>query len=224
LNVDISTVAELRETCRRREAFLDDVKRAHGYSKSSPFRREISELIPESESQKGSESENELEVDAFTLKCWNCRKDGHIYQDCLADKRLFCYGCGAGNTYKSNCAVCKKLQVRRFEVAVQTENFECLSQPVNDDRLNVDVPFVTPQIIPDVPESNASSLLHCKVKNLPDIPNPKFCLNPLLKKCKSRSSKRIKSFWQNIGTCRLGLKYIYSVPIETRDPFCRFVY
>jgi len=42
--------------------------------------------------------------------------------------------------------VCKKLQVRRFEVAVQTENFKCLSQPVNDDRLNVDVPFVAPQI------------------------------------------------------------------------------
>jgi len=108
LNVDISTVSELRETCRRREAFLDDVKRAHGYSKSSPFRREISELILESESQKCSESENELEVDAFTLKCWNCRKDGHIYQDCLADKILFCYGCGADNTYKSNCAKCAK--------------------------------------------------------------------------------------------------------------------
>jgi len=93
LNVDISTVSELRE----------NVKRAHGYSKSSPFRREISELILESEYQKGSESENELEVDAFTLKCWNCRKDGHIYQDCLAD-----YGCGADNTYKSNCAKCAK--------------------------------------------------------------------------------------------------------------------
>jgi len=114
--------------------------------------------------------------------------------------------------------VSKKLQVRRFEVAVQTENFECLSQSVNDDRLNVDVPFVAPQIIPDVPESNASSLLHCKVKNLPDIPNPKFCLNPLLERFKSRSSKRIKSFWQNIRTCRLGLKYISSVPIEIRDP------
>jgi len=70
LSVDISTVSELRETFRRREAFLDDVKRANGYCKSSPFRREISELIPESESQKGSESENELEVDAITLKCW----------------------------------------------------------------------------------------------------------------------------------------------------------
>jgi len=58
LNVDISTVSELRETCRRREAFLDDVKRAHGYSKSSPFRREISKLVPESESQNLSESEN----------------------------------------------------------------------------------------------------------------------------------------------------------------------
>jgi len=82
----------------------------------------------------------------------------------------------------------------------------------------VDVPFVAPQIIPDVPESNGSSLLHCKVKNLPDIPNPKFCLNPPLERFKSRSSKRIKSFWQNIRTCRPGLKYIFSVPIETRDP------
>jgi len=42
------------------------VKRAPLYSNGSPFRREISELIPESKSQKGSESKTELEVDAFT--------------------------------------------------------------------------------------------------------------------------------------------------------------
>ncbi|KAH8415747.1 hypothetical protein KR222_000976, partial [Zaprionus bogoriensis] len=108
LNVEISTVQELRETCRRREAFLDEVKKMHGYVRASPFRREISEILQDSAERSAQEAEADVEIEAFTLVCWNCQKEGHRYQDCLAERRVFCYGCGAPNTYKPSCVKCTK--------------------------------------------------------------------------------------------------------------------
>ncbi|KAH8234497.1 hypothetical protein KR026_003132, partial [Drosophila bipectinata] len=98
----------LKNNLRPEIPFLDDVKHAHGYSKVTPFKREVSELIQEADSLERSESEGELEVDAFSLVCWNCRKEEHRYQDCLSEKRVFCYGCGTANTYKPNCVKCAK--------------------------------------------------------------------------------------------------------------------
>jgi len=108
LNVEIRTVQELRETCRRREVFLDEVKKIHGYAKASPFRREISEISQDPKERSEQEAETELEIEAFSLVCWNCRKEGHRYQDCLSERRVFCYGCGTPNTYKPSCAKCTK--------------------------------------------------------------------------------------------------------------------
>ncbi|KAH8241737.1 hypothetical protein KR032_007397, partial [Drosophila birchii] len=108
LNIDIQTVSELREICRRREAFLSDVKRCQGYSRFSPFKRDVSEFSPEQEIPLESESAKEGDIEAFSLLCWNCRKEGHRYQDCVAERRVFCYGCGAANTYKTSCNKCSK--------------------------------------------------------------------------------------------------------------------
>jgi len=44
LNLDVRTVSELREICKRREAFLADVRRCSSYAKDTPFKREISEV------------------------------------------------------------------------------------------------------------------------------------------------------------------------------------
>lgn len=42
------------------------------------------------------------------LKCWNCLKPGHSFNDCgVAKVRDFCYGCGKTDTLKPNCSVCK---------------------------------------------------------------------------------------------------------------------
>lgn len=39
--------------------------------------------------------------------CWNCDDIGHTFQDCqVATRNVFCYGCGAKNTYRPNCAKC----------------------------------------------------------------------------------------------------------------------
>jgi len=94
-------VQELREICRRREVFLDEVKKIHGYAQASPFRREISEIVQDSKERSEQEAETDLEIEAFSLVCWDCRKEGHRYQNCLAERRVFCYGCGAPNTSRS---------------------------------------------------------------------------------------------------------------------------
>ncbi|KAH8338652.1 hypothetical protein KR059_009040, partial [Drosophila kikkawai] len=108
LNIEINTVSDLREICRRREAFLADVKRCSGYMRSTPFKREVSEFSQEYETQLHSEPECEDDVEAFSLLCWNCRKEGHRYQDCVSERRVFCYGCGGANTYKPSCSKCSK--------------------------------------------------------------------------------------------------------------------
>lgn len=45
-------------------------------------------------------------LDMNKLKCWNCDLFGHRYQECLAPRRVFCYGCGRLDTYKPNCQHC----------------------------------------------------------------------------------------------------------------------
>ncbi|XP_044574087.1 uncharacterized protein LOC116655403 [Drosophila ananassae] len=108
LNVEAVTAQELREICRRREAFLEDVKRSHGYSRVTPFRREVADLIDEPGAESSSEVGIEADIEALALVCWNCHHEGHRYQDCLEEKRVFCYGWGAANTYKPNCTRCPK--------------------------------------------------------------------------------------------------------------------
>lgn len=46
--------------------------------------------------------------------CWNCDEMGHTYVDCVvATRNVFCYGCGAKNTYRPNCAKCKTGNLRQ---------------------------------------------------------------------------------------------------------------
>lgn len=48
------------------------------------------------------------DIEAVALICWNCRKEGHRYHDCAAKRKVFCFGCGAPNTYKPSCEKCLK--------------------------------------------------------------------------------------------------------------------
>lgn len=40
------------------------------------------------------------------LICWNCHDIGHTYGDCLQARTVFCYGCGAKDTYRPKCFKC----------------------------------------------------------------------------------------------------------------------
>ncbi|KAL7725749.1 hypothetical protein ACLKA6_000640 [Drosophila palustris] len=55
-----------------------------------------------SDAESNSELDTAGEVAALRqagpkVKCWNCDELGHFWEDCLADRRVFCYGCGAPN-------------------------------------------------------------------------------------------------------------------------------
>lgn len=115
LNMDIFSVQHLRTVCRRREFFLADVKRKHGFgvSRPAPVQRRISEIDVDSEIDLETPTDLLDECIAeINLICWNCRQSGHRYQDCLADRTVFCYGCGKADTYKPSCKNCLSKNVR----------------------------------------------------------------------------------------------------------------
>ncbi|KAH8288874.1 hypothetical protein KR054_011127, partial [Drosophila jambulina] len=90
---------------------FEDVKRTYGYQKPAPYRKQVSELLQDYFSDDASEfsdADQVAEVDALALVCWNCRKEGHRYHDCEEKRKIFCYGCGAPNSYKPSCRKCQK--------------------------------------------------------------------------------------------------------------------
>ncbi|KAI8116603.1 hypothetical protein CVS40_11355 [Lucilia cuprina] len=103
LNTQIYTVQHLRDVCRRREFFMADIRRKHGFnlSRVAPIQKRICEI-----EDKFSEEPVEIlvcdgdEVAEINLVCSNCQKPGHRYQNCLSVRTIFCYGCGKTDTYK----------------------------------------------------------------------------------------------------------------------------
>ncbi|XP_052858125.1 uncharacterized protein LOC128265919 [Drosophila gunungcola] len=129
LNIPTETISKLREICRRRECFLDEVKRNQVYKKDSLFKSHVSELLEDQHKVCESElfEDDDGAVEAISLICWNCRKEGHRYQDCTAPRKVFCYGCGARNTYKPSCQRCQKnlqqnTQVTRSRCVQKTQS------------------------------------------------------------------------------------------------------
>lgn len=113
LNISIISITQLRDICRRREFFLQDVRRRHDTSsrKPTPFQKRVSE-VNTLEDSVVEMTHSEEQISELNLTCWNCRQTGHRYQDCLTERSVFCYGCGAPETYKPNCKNCcsKNLQ------------------------------------------------------------------------------------------------------------------
>lgn len=109
LNLRINSLQELRNICRKREFFLQDVRRKQGIlpAKSNIGSRRMAELDEVVDTVLlDSQDDVDDQVSGISLCCWNCHQTGHRYQDCLSDRTVFCYGCGAPNTYKPNCLKC----------------------------------------------------------------------------------------------------------------------
>lgn len=106
LNMSINSVGQLREICRRREFFMQDISRKQGFggNRQNKFASRVTEL----DYNDGTDPEllEFEELSEVSLVCWNCRKSGHRYQECLADRTIFCYGCGTPQVYKPNCRKC----------------------------------------------------------------------------------------------------------------------
>lgn len=112
LYVPIRSLSHLRKLVQMRENFLSDeyVRKTLNQRIQNPSfipRRQISEI------EQDIDCGPEYLVDAVqktdltsTLKCWNCDGTGHHWHDCLEDRTIFCYGCGAKGIYKPQCQKC----------------------------------------------------------------------------------------------------------------------
>lgn len=78
--MQIHSVEQLRKICRRRESFLNDVRRSCAYQKVTPFGKQVSKLLEEpmsDDASEFSEAEKDLEIRAMALLGWNCHQEGH---------------------------------------------------------------------------------------------------------------------------------------------------
>lgn len=123
LNLTIKSVSQLRDICRRREFFLQDMRRKHGVSTGRPssFSRRVSELDDHVEITP-EVHQFEEQVNVVNLTCWNCGEAGHRYHDCLAERNIFCYGCGAPSVYKPNCSNCNSRSKNYQGMALKSAN------------------------------------------------------------------------------------------------------
>lgn len=117
LYIHIRSVSHLRQLVHKRENFLNDdhVRRnvALRQNNNMAARRQMAgidheeaddELLPVLENDNFI---NALQGSSYVSLCWNCEEKGHHWQDCLQDRQVFCYGCGAKKVYKPNCPKCK---------------------------------------------------------------------------------------------------------------------
>lgn len=115
LNLKITSLQELRDICRRREFFLQDIRRKSGLGFSRPSLgskrvSELDELLVNDDVESLDEASEQ--ISAVSLSCWNCHQTGHRYQECLANRTVFCYGCGLPDTYKPTCKNCNPKNCR----------------------------------------------------------------------------------------------------------------
>lgn len=102
LHFNILSIQHLRKYVHRHEIFEEEMLRHGNFHRQS--RAQVSELEREEDSLGEDEGLEIAEVNEFV--CWNCRNTGHKFDVCLAERSIFCYGCGAANTYKPQCAKC----------------------------------------------------------------------------------------------------------------------
>lgn len=102
LHINIPNIAVLRSEVRKHERFNEELRTWPNRS-NVVARKHISEVVLQTESV-GVEDVEALR--SSVINCWNCDAKGHLYHDCLAPRRIFCYGCGKVDTYKPNCSDC----------------------------------------------------------------------------------------------------------------------
>ncbi|KAH8280176.1 hypothetical protein KR054_009046, partial [Drosophila jambulina] len=89
LHVPISTVAELRKVVQTRERFLQSMPKFNSHPSRPVPRRQVQELMickkSVNEIEDSDVEDGELAVVKVT--CWNCGIPGHIYQECIGEKR-----------------------------------------------------------------------------------------------------------------------------------------
>jgi len=107
----VSSTAELRRLCLQSEALYVELFRCTNSSQSNlrnqtARRHIVNEIENDITVEEPIDVEEVIKRSGSSFVCWNCRETGHKYFDCLAERTVFCYGCGKENTYKPTCPVC----------------------------------------------------------------------------------------------------------------------
>jgi len=121
LFVEVRSVAQLREYCLKSERLSIELTRNNTQVNRFNTNKRVNEIVIQEDNRKEEEVSEDLFVEAIRkhpnkLECWNCKKIGHRYQDCIEkDRKIFCYGCGMPNTYKPNCPKCSPGNLKATE-------------------------------------------------------------------------------------------------------------
>lgn len=103
IHLEITTVTHLRREVKRHEKFVKDVR---NYDSRKAAKGHLAELSVSETEYEDSNSLMDICAVRGEAKCWNCDKTGHNYYDCLDVRRVFCFGCGAKDTYRPSCPKC----------------------------------------------------------------------------------------------------------------------
>ncbi|KAI8116247.1 hypothetical protein CVS40_11646 [Lucilia cuprina] len=125
LYVQIRSISHLKKLCLMREKLLSE----EFFKRNNPYRMQRNlvanrrvatiesnqnmdeEVIDDSLTNDSKDSNFEVNAVALApkpIKCWNCDREGHYWDMCLQERRIFCYGCGLKNVYKPQCVNCSK--------------------------------------------------------------------------------------------------------------------
>lgn len=128
LYVPIFTIAHLRKLVQMRENLMGDeffkksqVSKPPAPNNYNNVRRNVAEVQYDVELTHENNSEacvDAINKDPSNVKCWNCDGFGHFWDDCLKDRKVFCYGCGLKNVYKPQCTRCANRKI-----AIQSKNY-----------------------------------------------------------------------------------------------------
>lgn len=119
LYVPIFSIAHLRKLVQMRESLLGEDYFRKTMSLKPQCNRRVAEIhFPSDADSEHEEVTPQLSIDAIQqpprqVKCWNCDVFGHFWEDCEEERKVFCYGCGAKNTYKPQCSKCSLKKIAK---------------------------------------------------------------------------------------------------------------
>ena len=118
LYVNIDSISELRRLCIKGENLLKEIsKNDSNLNRPNISRRNINEISNDIEDNPNEITPTLVDVNEVsrTFVCWNCRKDGHRYFDCMEERTVFCYGCGTVGVFKPSCVKCNSGNLKASE-------------------------------------------------------------------------------------------------------------
>jgi hypothetical protein len=124
--VPIFSVEALRDIMQAREAHYERKNRRNFSRPPGDNRRH--HLAPINLDQSPNvQKEDESPIAAIEpakIICWNCKKEGHRFQNCRAQPRTFCWGCGLDDVICPECPRCQSRNQANSKNFKRTEQMD----------------------------------------------------------------------------------------------------